>query len=162
MRKLLCLVLAVLLWGCAPVTQEQKVYEATFLELFDTVTAIRGRAESQEAFTQQVQVIRDRLEHYHRLFDIYNDYPGLNNLKTVNDNAGIAPVQVDPAILDLLQDCKGCVFFASDAGNKIFLKKFGERCPILSLSIVYIDRGYCKTRDFKRKEYLWKTVLLKV
>ena len=106
MRKLLCLVLAVLLWGCAPVTQEQKVYEATFLELFDTVTAIRGRAESQEAFTQQVQVIRDRLEHYHRLFDIYNDYPGLNNLKTVNDNAGIAPVQVDPAILDLLQDCK--------------------------------------------------------
>lgn len=107
MRKLLCLVLtAALLCGCVPASQEQKVYEATFLELFDTVTAIRGRADSQEAFTQTAQHIRDQLERYHQLFDIYKDYPGIANLKTVNDNAGIRPVQVDGAILALLKDCK--------------------------------------------------------
>ena len=43
---------------------------------------------------------------HHQLFDIYNDYDGLNNLKTVNDNAGIAPVVVDSRIIDLLTDCK--------------------------------------------------------
>ena len=48
MRKLLCLVLtALLLCSCAAVPQEQTIYEATFLELFDTVTVIRGRAESK-------------------------------------------------------------------------------------------------------------------
>lgn len=107
MRKLLCLVLtAVLLCACTATPKEQTVYEATFLELFDTVTVIRGSAESKEAFTQLSQEIRDQLERYHRLFDIYHDYPGLNNLKTVNDQAGIAPVQVDGEILALLKDCK--------------------------------------------------------
>jgi thiamine biosynthesis lipoprotein len=107
MKKLLCLVLtALLLCSCTALPKEQTVYEATFLELFDTVTVIRGSAESKETFTQLSQNIRDQLERYHRLFDIYHDYPGLNNLKTVNDNAGIAPVQVEAPILALLKDCK--------------------------------------------------------
>ena len=46
------------------------------------------------------------LLYYHQLFDIYNDYEGIANLKTVNDNAGIAPVEVDPEIIALLTDCK--------------------------------------------------------
>ena len=40
---------------------------------------------------------------YHRLYDIYNDYDGVVNVKTVNDNAGIAPVQVDDKILGMLE-----------------------------------------------------------
>ncbi len=43
---------------------------------------------------------------YNNLFDIYNDYEGINNLKTVNDNAGIAPVKVDRAVIDLLKTAK--------------------------------------------------------
>ena len=116
MKKLLCLALsAVLLCSCAALPQEQTVYEATFLELFDTVTVIRGRAESKEAFTSVSQSIRDGLRHYHQLFDIYNDYPGLNNLKTVNDNAGIRPVQVEAPILELLKACKG--YFQASGGK---------------------------------------------
>ena len=101
---LLC---SLLLSGCAGVGEpEQKQYTATFLTLFDTVTSIVGRAESQEAHMEKAQAIHDELLVYHQLFDIYNDYEGLNNLKTVNDNAGIAPVEVDRAIIDLLLDCK--------------------------------------------------------
>ena len=37
-----------------------------------------------------------------KLYDIYNSYEGLNNLKTVNDYAGKAPVKVDRRIIDLL------------------------------------------------------------
>ncbi|MDO5400123.1 MAG: FAD:protein FMN transferase [Eubacteriales bacterium] len=109
MKRLICglLLLSFFLSGCAGQGRaEQKRYEATFLTLFDTVTTIKGAAESQEAFTATAQAIHDELLHYHRLFDIYNDYEGLNNLKTVNDNAGIAPVTVDRAVLDLLLDCK--------------------------------------------------------
>lgn len=107
MKKLflLLIALALLLSGCSP-APEQKQYTATFLTLFDTVTSIVGRADSEEAFQQQAQSIHDALLEYHRLFDVYNDYPGLSNLKTINDNAGIAPVQVDPRIIDLLSDCR--------------------------------------------------------
>lgn len=109
MKRLICVLLAacLLLSGCAGQQKpERKQYTATFLTLFDTVTTITGRADSEEIFEAQAQAIHDELLVYHRLFDIYNDYEGLNNLKTVNDNAGIAPVTVDPSVIDLLLDCR--------------------------------------------------------
>lgn len=108
MKRLIGVLLALCLalTACTGAAPEEKQYTATFLTLFDTVTTILGRAESQEAFSETAQKIHDELMEYHQLFDIYNDYEGLNNLKTINDNAGLAPVQVDSRILDLLEDCK--------------------------------------------------------
>ena len=106
-RFLLLLLTLVLLCGCTQVVQpEQKQYTATFLELFDTVTTIIGRADSEEAFQARAYAIRDELQRYHRLFDIYSDYEGIANIKTINDQAGKTPVTVDRAIIDLLLDCK--------------------------------------------------------
>ena len=109
MKRIICVIclLTLLLSGCAG--QDAAVptqYTATFLNLFDTVTTIVGRAESEEDFQATAQAVHDELLTYHQLFDIYNDYEGLNNLKTVNDNAGIAPVEVNGQIIDLLTDCK--------------------------------------------------------
>lgn len=107
MRRILALVLVCLLVsGCAVRQPEQKQYTATFLTLFDTVTSIVGKADSQEQFQKTAQEIHDELLVYHQLFDIYNEYEGLNNLKTVNDHAGREPVQVDQKIIDLLKDCR--------------------------------------------------------
>lgn len=107
MKRLLLLALCLtLLAGCTVPEQELTKYSATFLELFDTVTTVMGYAPDEETFTATANGIRDSLEHYHRLFDIYHSYEGLNNLKTVNDNAGIAPVQVEEDILRLLTDCR--------------------------------------------------------
>lgn len=108
MKRLICCLLTVglLLGGCAAKPAAPKQYTATFLTLFDTVTTVVGSAETEEAFQEKAQKIRDELEHYHRLFDIYQEYEGICNLKTVNDSAGIAPVTVDSAIIELLTDCK--------------------------------------------------------
>lgn len=109
MKRILCLLLVcLLLSGCAAtgVKTERKIYEATYLTLFDTVTVIKGAAESKEVFASISQSIHDEMYFYHQLFDIYNDYDGLNNLKTINDQAGIGPVKVDRKIIDLLKDCK--------------------------------------------------------
>lgn len=104
----LILILGLLLSGCAQTLPvEKKQYTATFLTLFDTVTTIVGPGESEEAFQAQAQTLHDQLLFYHQLFDIYNEYEGVNNLKTVNDRAGTVPVTVDKAIIDLLLDCKG-------------------------------------------------------
>ena len=112
MRKIMMPVLAAalilsLLAGCgfSSIAGKPAVYEVTFLSLFDTVTTVKGAAESREEFEAAANQIRDELERYHQLFDIYNDYEGINNIKTVNDQAGIAPVAVDPEIIALLKDC---------------------------------------------------------
>ena len=108
MKRLLSLVLlCALLAGCSSVQEEpqQKQYTASFLDVFDTVTSITGKAENEEAFRTKTQSVHDALKEYHQLFDIYNSYDGINNLKTVNDNAGIAPVVVDSRIIALLKDC---------------------------------------------------------
>ena len=110
MKRLLCavLLLCVLLTGCTvgQLPQEKRQYTATFLTLFDTVTTIVGKAESKEQFEKTAQAVHDELLEYHQLFDIYNDYEGVHNLKTINDAAGIAPVEVDERIIRLLLDCK--------------------------------------------------------
>ena len=107
MKRLCALVLtlSMLLCGCTGAGEEQKQYSATFLTVFDTVTTILGRDESEAAFTEKAQAVHDDLLFYHQLFDIYQEYEGLNNLKTVNDHPGEA-VPVDQAVIDLLLDCK--------------------------------------------------------
>ena len=109
MRKIFCLLLALclLLSGCAAVAEpETKQYTATFLDLFDTVTTILGPGASEEAFRAEAQKIHDDLLAYHRLFDIYEAYEGIVNLKVVNDMAGKGPVEVEEPIIRLLTDCK--------------------------------------------------------
>ena len=102
-KKIIPLLLVlVLLSGCGE--KEKQVYQTVFLDVFDTVTTLRGYEESEQAFQQRAEQVHRALQEYHNLFDIYNDYPG--GLKQVNDNAGISPVQVDRAVLDLLKDCR--------------------------------------------------------
>lgn len=107
MKRFAALLLAVLLLGgCAPKEPQQSRYQATFLELFDTVTTIVGYAPSEEAFRETSEAIHHALASYHQLFDIYNTYPGVVNLKTLNESAGIAPVEVDGKIMELLKFCR--------------------------------------------------------
>lgn len=83
-----------------------KRYEAEFLELFNTTTLIVGYANSRDEFEEYIQLIYDELTVFHQLYDIYNDYDGINNIKTINDNAGIKPIKVDKKIIDLIKFSK--------------------------------------------------------
>ena len=107
-RILALIVLVLLLAGCAAPEVQKKptIYEASFLSLFDTVTVVKGAAESKEAFEETARMVQDELTRYHQLFDVYSGYEGMNNLKTVNDMAGIGPVEVEKPIIDLLLDCR--------------------------------------------------------
>lgn len=97
------LALLLLLAGCTgPAGRGPERYSATYFTLFDTVTTITGYAEREGDFNAQAQAVHDALLDYHRLYDIYHNYEGLANLKTVNDRAGTAPVEVDARIIDLL------------------------------------------------------------
>lgn len=81
-------------------------YTATFLDVFDTKTDIVGYGETKDAFEAQAKQLREKLVYYNNLYDIYHDYEGINNIKTINDNAGTAPVEVEPEIINLLKFSK--------------------------------------------------------
>lgn len=81
-------------------------FTASFLDVFDTKTDIVGYSDSKQEFSQQVEKIKEKLVYYNNLYDIYNDYDNINNIKTINDNAGIKPVKVDTQIINLLKYCK--------------------------------------------------------
>lgn len=105
-KRVFCVLLSLLLAGglvgCAPFSSVPKRSQ-TYMDVFDTVTEITAYGMSETEFAADVQKLHDELAAYHRLYDIYNTYPDGNNLKTVNDAAGGAPVKVDGRILDLLE-----------------------------------------------------------
>lgn len=100
---LLCAVLlsAAGLTGCG-----QKAYKKEFYALFETISSLTVYEGSETDFEETAKYFEEELTRYHRLFDIYNNYDGMNNLKTVNDNAGITPVAVDEEIIELLEFCR--------------------------------------------------------
>lgn len=104
-KKLTALLLCLLLPACACAGELQR-YTASFLTLFNTVTMIAGCDESVAGFRQTAQEIHNELEVYHQLYDVYHTYEGINNLRTINDMAGVAPVEVDRRIIDLLLFCR--------------------------------------------------------
>ena len=108
MKKVLALFLiaacSATLVSCGKAKQNR--YEAEFLTLFDTMTKIVAYMDDKKQFTAYANEIHDELETYHQLYDIYHDYKGINNIKTINDHAGKEPVKVDKKILDLLEFAK--------------------------------------------------------
>ena len=79
----------------------------TYYEYFDTVSAVFSyKGDSPEEFAANCNAVKQLLEEYHQLFDIYYEYSGVNNIRTLNKNAGTAPVAVDAKLIDFLLYCK--------------------------------------------------------
>lgn len=96
----------ILITGALTGCQEQEKYEKytdSFFDTFDTVVTVMGYTKSKEEFDGYVEKIEAEFIRLNKLFDIYKNYEGMNNVKTINDNAGIKPVKVDKEIIDLIQ-----------------------------------------------------------
>ena len=105
-----CLALTMaMLAGCSrspktTVSDNAQRFNAYYFDVFDTMTQVIAYCDSQAEFDQQMEALHADLVEYHQLYDIYNDYEGVNNIKTINDNAGVAPVKVDQKIIDMLDE----------------------------------------------------------
>ncbi len=89
-------------------TEETQKYTDYSFDYFDTVTTIIGYATDEVTFQKTCVKIKGLLRTYHRLFDIYNTYPSVANLATINSLVdGVHPtVQVDEELLVFLEFCK--------------------------------------------------------
>ena len=104
----LCLVLGLLvnLTGCPQTAQggdNTKAKGMVYYTFFDTVSYVYSYSgDSQEDFEATCKAVSGILEKYHKLFNIYYDFAGVTNLKTINDNAGGEPLTVDRELIDFL------------------------------------------------------------
>ena len=106
MKKILSILLgALLLSGCSEKALHKYSMTATDIG-FDTVVSFTAYTENEAAFNSYSAELKKQFRYYDRLFDKYNSYDGVNNIKTINDNAGRQPVKVEPVILDLLKLAK--------------------------------------------------------
>ena len=101
MKRLFCF-LPILFILCSCQRADRQKHTSAFFG-FDTVIQITGYTESLSEFEEASGRAKALLEELNVLFDIYNDYEGINNLKTVNDNAGIKPVKVDGRVIELIE-----------------------------------------------------------
>ena len=101
----LCLIwgLLVFMTGCPQTAVTTETPGKVYYTFFDTVSYIYNYAgDSQEAFDEKSNAAAQILEEYHKLFDIYYEHSGVNNLCTVNKNAGGEPIEVDQKLIDFL------------------------------------------------------------
>lgn len=147
-RKLLsffiCLLLVLsLLCSCKTknknIEDEPKPQAKSYYEFFDTVSVIMSyKNDTSEEFEANCAAVSSILNEHHKLFDIYYEYEGVNNLRTVNKNAGKEPVRVDRRLIDFLLYAKeiytltnGCTNVAMGSVLKLWhdAREAGEDDP---------------------------------
>ncbi len=99
----ICAALILSLQGCGFMKPDNYTkYSDTFFDTFDTYVTVIAYTKTQAEFEEYYGLIHSRFVELHRLYDIYNSYEGINNIKTINDNAGKNPVTVEKDIIDLI------------------------------------------------------------
>lgn len=97
--SLLSLSMMMIMTGCS---KKYELMSHYITGPFDTITTYMSYVSSEEEFNEQCDYIEEQLNYYDQLFDKYNTYNGMNNLKTINDNAGKKAIEVDQPLIDLL------------------------------------------------------------
>ncbi len=102
MKRLLCLTIILVLLSCCAASASAQRYTASFQDVFDTASQIVIYADEQEEANRIAQLVYSELVRYHKLFDQYNDWPGVIGVYELNRDAGSRPVKVEQELFDLL------------------------------------------------------------
>lgn len=83
--------------------KQEKAYSKTYFDYFNTVCTIVGYEQKESKFKETLELLEPHLDKYHKLYDIYNEYSGINNIYTINKNAGKNYIKVDQSVIELLK-----------------------------------------------------------
>ena len=139
MRRWIAAALAavLLLSGCAGKQAESR--QAVYLDVFDTVTTVAAVGMDEADFQQAAEKIHETLLFYHRLFDIYNDYEGLNNLKTTPE---ALKTELDKKFADLYEELGIYSHREFEARNEIKLEKYATVIDIEARVLADVARNH--------------------
>ncbi len=97
-----------ILCGCS--FSLKRRYTDYSFDYFDTVTSIIGFEVNKNSFDKTSARIMTMLSEYHKLFDIYHGYEGINNLYTLNREKGTAenPIRLSAPLIEFLEFAIDC------------------------------------------------------
>ena len=106
MKKLLFLLLVICM-GCKTSINYTQKQMYSFDSGFDTVIAyIEWVEDGDTQYRENANKTFGKFSYYNKLFDSFHDYENINNIKTINDNAGIKAVSVSQEVIDMLLEAK--------------------------------------------------------
>lgn len=141
--RIMIIVIMLTLGSCKKASSEEYTkYSESFFDTFDTLIQIVGYTKSEEEFNAYVNQMHTRFLELHKLYNIYHDYEGVSNIKTINDQAGIKPVEVDQEIIDL-------ILFAKDWYNKTDGQTNIAMGAVLAIWHDYRERGMDEPENAK-------------
>lgn len=118
---------------------------------FNTYSQISTYKDKDDTVIEgYVKTADELLSYYHHLFDIYFEYAGVSNIKTINKNAGISPVTVDREMIVFLEYCKELYTITNGKTNIMLgsvLKIWHECRESATLDFGYLDPGLLPTAD---------------
>lgn len=142
--------------ACKPTNKDpQKEYTTRSKTIsyvhFNTVSTLSSYGDvTDEQFDAYVKTVDEMLGHYHKLFDIYYEYAGVNNVMTVNKNAGKAPVAVDDELIVFLEYCKELYTLTGGKTNVMFgsvLKLWHDARELADETAGFLDESLLPSRD---------------
>lgn len=110
-RILWMMIIALFVVGCSNQDQstnqpstnvKYEKFSASFFDTFDTLIEFISYNATEEDFHEQNEWVQSEFRRLHQLYDNYHSYEGINNIKTVNEQAGKEPVKVDKDLLELV------------------------------------------------------------
>ncbi|MDF9867738.1 thiamine biosynthesis lipoprotein [Bacilli bacterium PM5-3] len=136
-KKILFLFSLLFIFGCQANLEK---HSESFLS-FDTYIEFTSYTNSESEFDEYYKFTKTSFEKYHKLFDAYNNYSKINNVKTINDNAGKKAVVVDDELFNLIEKSKK-MYLDTKQKNNIAL------APVI-LEYKKIMDEYEKNKDIK-------------
>lgn len=97
-----CVILFLSLCCVSCTKSENEKYSKTFFGVFDTEISFSAYAKNEDEFNKYFDILESEFKKYHGLYSSFSDYTE-NNIKTINDNAGVKPVKVNSDIIELLE-----------------------------------------------------------
>ena len=133
------LIIVVIITGCGKgknqVIKGYTKYKKTFFDVFDTVIDFTAYTETEDEFNEYYDLVKTEFERLHKLYNHFDSFEeGINNIKTINENAGIKPVKVDKDLFDLIKFSKEMTEKYSDKTNMAF-------GPVLEIWHGYREEG---------------------
>lgn len=94
------LALLLILVGCS---KDKEKYTSTFYDTFDTQILYVEYSNSEKNFNKNAEFVKSEFVRLHKLYDNYKSYEGINNVMTINLNAGKQAVKVDEDLFNMIK-----------------------------------------------------------
>ena len=101
-RVLILLALVFVLNACSPKVKLE-LFKETFYGTFDTSIGYISYTETKEDFEKEFEIVKNEFTRLHKLYDNFNKYEGIENVKSLNEKAGQGPVKVDEDLLSVIK-----------------------------------------------------------